>query len=253
MFGQAGEYVGVVMAFQPLTAPSAFRDALRVYRLLFQRSVTTAAIIYGAQTLLEVGGHGRSALLGGVLRVLAALFFLIGPLLVQGALVEIVRNIHEGRAPDQIGTLFSISWGRVGPLFRASILYAVGVLLGLVLLIVPGLMIAARWSLMAPLVVLERQTAIAASKRSAALVKGNEWPVLGCVLALFLINDSMFLVLRFSSVSFGTQEFVTFVWSSLTAPLAAHLLTVIYYRLADRDRPVIDPAVSTWRSVWEGR
>jgi hypothetical protein len=150
-------------------------------------------------------------------------------------------------------SLFSISWGRVWPLFRASVLYVFGILLGLVLLIVPGLIVAARWSLMAPIVVLERQTAFAASKRSAALVKGNEPPVLGCVVAIYLITTSMFWVLRFSSVSFGTREFATFAWSSLTAPLAAHLLTVIYYRLGDRDRPVIDPAVLTWRSVWEGR
>jgi hypothetical protein len=43
-----------------------------------------------------------------------------------------------------------------------------------------------------------------------------------------------------------------FVWTSLTAPFAAHVLTVIYYHLTDPARPVIHDDVFTWPSVWGG-
>jgi hypothetical protein len=57
----------------------------------------------------------------------------------------------------------------------------------------------------------------------------------------------------FAHVGFGLDTLLTFIWSTLTAPFQAHVLTVIYYRLADPERPIIDPAVLRWSSVWRGR
>ena len=71
--------------------------------------------------------------------------------------------------------------------------------------------------------------------------------------ATFILTDSFFLALLFWHTGFGLRVLLSFAWSSLTAPFAAHVLTVLYYRLADATRPVIDPEVLKWRSVWEGR
>jgi len=121
------------------------------------------------------------------------------------------------------------------------------VIVGALLLIIPGLIVLARWSLLAPLVVLERAGVREASTRSTALVEGRTGIVLACVVSVFVLTDWV------GHVGFGTATFLTFAWSTLTAPFAAHALTVVYYRLADPGRPVIDPVVLTWKSVWEGR
>ena len=63
---------------------------------------------------------------------------------------------------------------------------------------------------------------------------------------------SVGLTLGFSHVSFGIHTFSAFVWSSLTAPYEAHILTVLYSRFADPKAPVIHPDVRSWCSVWEG-
>lgn len=105
-------------------------------------------------------------------------------MIIQGALIELVRNIHEGRRPAGINALLE----RVGECFwqliKVSIIYGLGVGLGLVLFIVPGLFIAARWSLMAPLVVLEGVKRGAAD-RSSSLVKGKTQTVLLALVAGF--------------------------------------------------------------------
>lgn len=43
-----------------------------------------------------------------------------------------------------------------------------------------------------------------------------------------------------------------FAWATVTAPFSAHVLAVVYYRLADPERPVIHEEVGRWRSVWAG-
>jgi hypothetical protein len=128
---------------------------------------------------------------------------------------------------------------RVGECFwqllKVSIIYGLGVGLGLVLFIVPGLIIMARWSLMAPLVVLENVTRGAAA-RSSSLVRGKAQTVL------------LALVVGLAVTSYW-QRLFSFVWGSLTAPFSAHLLTVIYYRITDPERPVIADSASSWKSL----
>jgi hypothetical protein len=164
-----------------------------------------------------------------------------------------VRNIHEARAPESTHRVSAGAAGRLVPLIGALLVYAVGVAFGLLLLIVPGLVILARWSLMPAVVMLERKGVYDSRSRSNTLVRGQTRQVLGCVLASFAILVGGSFVILSLNLGFGTETFASFVWSSLAAPFAAHLLTVIYYRRADPDRPVIHPAVLTWKSVWEGR
>ena len=82
---------------------------------------------------------------------------LLGGLLVQGALVEVVRDLHEGRTPAPVAAYYDRTRGRLGTLLGASILYGLGVVVGFLLLIVPGLIAVARWALVVPLVMIERR------------------------------------------------------------------------------------------------
>jgi multisubunit Na+/H+ antiporter MnhG subunit len=172
---------------------------------------------------------------------------------VQGALIEIVRNVHEGRAAKPIGALSGKAGRRLWPLFWASIVYSLGVFLGLLLLIVPGLLAAARWSLMAPFVVLEGEGAGVALDRSRAAILGRTREVMWIVVAIFvLFSGTSGLIVYFLPGAAASAILFSFVWSSLTAPFEAHVLSVVYYRLTDPERPVIHEDVAKWRSVWAG-
>lgn len=239
-----------------MTVGSILGEAVGVYRLLLRRSVTTAAGVYAVIALLDLAAdlpasRGARFFVG----VVAVALQWSGPVLVQGALVQIVRNVHVGVRPEHIGSLLERGRERFWSLLWASVVYGFGVVFGLILLVVPGLIVAARWSLMAPLIMLEDEDAGTARGRSWLLVAGETGPVLGAITTTFLLSEIPGLVSGFGFVfAFGSvgDTLLTFVWSSLTAPLVAHVLTVVYYRLVEPERPVIHESVAGWQSVWEG-
>ena len=214
----------------------------------------TAAIVFGALALARVGGHYQgSRAVAIVLGIVAFLLDWAGPVIVQGALIELVANIHDGRAAKPIGALYERARDRFWPLFWGSLVYALGIVFGLVLLIVPGLLAFARWSLLAPFVVLEEDGVEDAIRKSSDAVRGQTGRVLVIVGAAFLVLAIPADLIFYLVLGRGSQwQVFSFVWSSLTAPFEAHVLSVVYYRLREPERPVIHEEVRRWRSVWEG-
>ena len=230
-----------------LAVGDVYRDAWRIYRLLARRSILTAAIVFGALALAKVGGHYQgSRAVAIALGIVAALLDWAGPVIVQGALIELVANIHEGRAAKPIGALYARARARFWPLFWGSLAYALGIVVGLVLLIIPGLIAFARWSLLAPFVVLEEDGVEDAIRKSSRVVRGQTGRVLAIVGVAFLAIAIPAQLLFYLVFGRGTEwEVVSFISSSLTAPFEAHVLSVLYYRLTDPERPVI-------HAVWAG-
>jgi hypothetical protein len=238
-----------------MTVGSILGDAFDLYRLLFRRSVAAAAIVYAVVALFELAaelpeGQGARIVLG---LVSFAVGF-SGPVLVQGALVRIVRNIHEGERPETIGELLRAARHRIWSLLLASIVYGLGVAGGLLLFIAPGLLAAARWCLMAPLIMLEGDSAGNARRRSSELVRGTTWTVLGAIVVSFLlvtfVEAAFISYWGLSDRNVAVDILFGFAWSSISAPFTAHVLTVIYYKLVDPDRPVVHENVRSWTSLW---
>ena len=241
----------------PLPVFRTLDDALRLYRLLWARSVLVATVVYALIAVLEFAQHAASGGLSTLLALLVSLSTLAGPVLVQGILIGIVRNVHEGERPEATDRLFAAARARFWRLLGASFVYAFGVGFGLLLLVVPGLIAASRWSLMPATVVLEGKSVGDARRRSRDLVRGHTVAVLVCIVIAYLVVALpavliSVLVLQ-STLGFQSSTVISFVWSSLSAPFLAHVLTAIYYRRSEYQRPVIHPDVLQWRNVWEGR
>jgi hypothetical protein len=231
-------------------------DAWDVYTLLFRRSVPTAAIVYAfVEGTLFLGRILASDAKQTLLTSALLPVWFAGPVLVQGALVSIVRDVHMGEVPRSTWALLGNAGARILSLVWASIVYGFGVFFGLLLLIVPGLLAASRWCLMAPLIMLEHQTAGDARARSSDLVRPFTWPVLGAVVVTFLLTTAittapgLVVNLRGSPL---LEWLIRVALGSLTAPFYAHVLSVIYYRITDPENRVIHPDVRAWRSVWAG-
>jgi hypothetical protein len=228
-------------------------DALSVYRRLWKRSVVVAGLVFAVVSLADAFAARRST---GATTLVSVILTLVGGLLVQGALVEVVRDLHEGREPGPIGTYYSRTRSRLGTLLGASLLYGIGVAVGFVLLIVPGLIAVARWSLIVPLVVIERLGVGEAFSRSSRLVKGNTGRVLALVIVTNIIAGIVGLAIR---SAFGFLPEFGSIWvggtiaSAIAVPYEAHVLTVLYYKLTDPERPVLpdEPSREHWRSIWD--
>lgn len=112
-------------------------------------------------------------------------FALIGPL-ISALYVHAVRQIAAGERP-RIPEI-TVRGLRVLPTVAAAeIIATLGIGLGFVLLIVPGVILALRWAVVAQAAALESENWIDALRRSAQLVSGNYIHVLGLVLATGLV------------------------------------------------------------------
>jgi hypothetical protein len=213
--------------------------AFDIYRRLWRRSVVVAGLVFA---VVSLGGAfaGSSKSIGPL--VVALVLSLLGSLLVQGVLVDAVRDLHEGRPPQPAAAYVARTRAVLGTLFAVSLFAAVGIAGGLLLLIVPGVILFARWSLVIPLVVVERLGVAAAFSRSAELVRGKTGAVLLVVFVAALLGfvAQALIAFAFSALpEFWSQWLGGTVAGALVTPYTAHVLTVLYYRFSDPERPVL--------------
>jgi len=71
--------------------------------------------------------------------------------------------------------------------FALSILYILGLFAGLIALVLPGLVIMARWSIAQPLMIARGDGAMKALGESWERTKGNEFQIIVAVLALYVV------------------------------------------------------------------
>lgn len=219
-------------------------EGLRVYRRLWRRSIVVAGLVSIVVSLAQALSNRHETTLT---RLVAVLLSFAGSLLVQGALVEVVRDLHEGRKPAPIAEYYDRTRGRLGTLLGTALLYALGAIL-----IIP----IARWALAVPLVVIERLKRREAFARSSELVRGRTGRVLVLVLMTYVISGVAAIVL---AAAFATLPNFLAAWiggavaGAIAVPYQAHVLTVLYYRLTDPERPILpaEPTGESWKSVWD--
>lgn len=159
----------------------------------------------------------------------------IAATLYQGMVVSLVRDVQDGRRDSSVGQLVEETWPVVLPLIGAGILAGIGIAVGLVLIVIPGLILLTIWSVIAPVIVVERSGAIDAFGRSRAVVKGNGWQVFGVILVVFLITTIVSIILGLIgagiSDTFAMRALFSLIASTLTAPIAALAASTIYFNL----------------------
>jgi hypothetical protein len=173
---------------------------------------------------------------GFILILLASAVRIAGNALYTGFVVKLVEDTRDGRRDFGVGDLFSAAAPFILPLIGFGILFAIGVTIGFVFLVVPGLILITFWSVGAPAIVVEGIGPIDAFKRSWQLVRGDAWPVFGVLLVVLLIVIVIGVVLGAIATPIGDGEAATWIASivsaTITAPIFAIAVTVLYYELA---------------------
>lgn len=181
-------------------------------------------------------------LISGLLRVtdsfllilLASIVDIVGRVLYTGFVVKLVQDVRDGRRDMGVGDLFSTAAPFILPLIGFGILFGIGVTIGFVLLIVPGLILITFWSVGAPAIVVEGIGPIDAFGRSWRLVRGDAWSVFGALLVVLLIVVGIGIVLGIVAAPIGEGATIvaSIVSAAITAPVFAIAVTVLYYDLA---------------------
>lgn len=178
-------------------------------------------------------------------RLLIALAMLVA----AGAAYRILLGRHLLH-PAGLATSFSFALERAAGLLWVSILTAVVVIIGFICVIVPGIyLIVALW-IAVPVLMAEDRRGFAALGRSRALISGNWWHALGCIIVAAIVvgvGEAVISVLGTALAPNSVAGLITVetalntVVTVLFAPFTAAVPVVLYVdMLARKQDPQLD-------------
>jgi hypothetical protein len=201
-------------------------SALRIYRAQAGPLLAAALLVFAVDAVASLVLRDGLAFLAAVVSLVAGAFY-------QGMVAELVRDVQDGRRDSSLRDLLRGVAPVVGPLVAVSLLYGIGVALGLVLLLVPGLIALTVWAVAAPVAVLERPGVFAAFGRSRELVRGHGTAVFGTIILVFLLVVTVGVLASVVAVNAGegARAIVQWLLSVLAAPVTALTAAVLYFAL----------------------
>jgi uncharacterized membrane protein len=236
---------------RPLTVGEILDTSFTLYRRHFAALATVALVCTGVPLVLRLfleagGGVFTNVALG----LLYAISLVVLNLVATGATVFIVSESYLGR-PISAREALSRATPYIGRILVCSLLMALVVGLGFLLLLVPGIILAVGLALAIPAVVLEpRSSASAALSRSWELTRGARWRIFGLgVTLLVLLYIPVVAITGLLAVVLPTASGEAFGPASISSvaaiavggivqmfiyPLFYCVLTVTYYDLRVR-------------------
>lgn len=226
-------------------APGVFRigDVLSRAFTLIGRQFPLYFVLYllGALPnnviLLLVGPAGRPqpgqppnlgaslALLGGSVLALTL------TILAQSMVLFIAYNALRGQKVS-VGAAFERALNRFFPMLGALICFGLAMMFGLLLLIIPGLMLAVRYYVSPIACLVEQRGPIDSLGRSAKLTDGYRWPILGLGLLVALASSIFTIPANLLLPALVGPVAATIVTMTVTAALAS-VNTTIYVAVYD--------------------
>lgn len=180
-------------------------------------------------------------LISGLLQNTGSIFLILlatavrvaGDALYVGFVVELVSDVRDGRRDQTVGDLFNAAAPYILPLIGFGILAGIGIAIGFILIVIPGLILLTFWSVGAPAIVVEGVGPIEAFKRSWDLVRGEAWSVFGVLLLVFLIVLIAQAILGAIGAAIGAGGFIVavIVAAAITAPVYALAVSVLFFDL----------------------
>jgi hypothetical protein len=211
-------------------------DAGAVIRRVFDIYVDQASVLMPAAAVLFVFTGIISEVLivaSPALLFVAAIIELVAGTLFTGMVVELVADIQDGKRDASPGQLLRAATPVLGQLILVGIVAGIGIVIGFVLIIIPGLILITIWSVAAPVVVLENPGVFDALRRSRQLVRGNGWQVFGVIVVLYILVGVVSFIIEAIAASAGSGIGIVarVVVGVLTAPLTALAASVLYFEL----------------------
>lgn len=171
-----------------------------------------------------------------MLSLVLAVVVLVAYLALQGALTWAGARALAGRGTS-LREAYGAAGGRIGGLVAATLLAALAVLVGFVLLVIPAIYAAVRLFVFVPALMIERLGARRSLARSWDLVRGRWWPTLGALILAGLAMSPVSLVgsvVVLLSDSWLVRALAGGVASSIVAPFQGLLGVVLYLDLRQR-------------------
>ena len=214
---------------QSLEPGAVIRSVLRIYVDQAPVLMPAAAVVFvftGILAAVLIASSPVLALVGLIVSLAATWVF-------TGMVVELVADVQDGRRDSSPRELLRAVAPVIGQLLGVALVAGVGIAVGFLLIIVPGLILFTVWSVAAPVVVLERPPGLRALRRSRELVRGSGWQVFAVILVLDIavVLGASALQIAADAAGSGVGIVVRVVTGVLTAPLSALAAAVLYFEL----------------------
>jgi hypothetical protein len=217
-------------------------QAWELYKRHWRHLIPLALAVY---ILVAVLTLLLTALLGWVGALLGFFVSLAGIFWLQGALVLAVDDVRDGHADLSIRETLNRVLPRLNTLTLAGLLAGLGILIGFVLLIVPGLYLWTIWLLIVPAIMLEGHGILGSFGRSRELVRGHGWSVFGVIVLTVAIMIAVGIAVSIVEEVLDSS-LVTFLLDiateTATAPFLALAWTLTYFELRGLKEPEREPA-----------
>jgi Membrane domain of glycerophosphoryl diester phosphodiesterase len=219
---------------RPMDTGEIFGEAFRLYSENAVLFLGVLAVLLVPLALLELILPAFS-----FLSIFVNTFSLAALILVIGAR-ELGKDISIREAYESVGVNTYVN------LLITNILAGIAIVIGLVLLIVPGVYLLVRFAFIDPAVVLEKKGITEAFSRSSELVKGSWWRIFGIGLLVFIllvIPEGGLGILLGTAVSPRVSYFAGTVVGMLVQPFAMSALILLYYDVCRRKEGSTSAAV----------
>lgn len=213
-----------------------------MYKAHWRHLIPIAFVVY---VLISLFALLLVVLLGWFGAFVGALIALAGVFWLQGALVIAIDDVRDGRVDLSVRETLNRVLPRLNTLTFAGLLAAVGITLGFLLLIVPGLILITLWLLIVPAIMLENRSVLESFGRSRQLVSGHGWSVFGVIVLTVLILIGVNIGLSIVQAAFDSRWLdllLDIASQTVTAPFLALAWTITYFELRAIKEPT--PAVS---------
>ena len=228
-----------------LTTGSALREAMatiranpwRIFGLLNLMFVVMVVVCApaGALAVLAFRGDEPNGLLLAASVVALGLGFAL-PYIVFQAGAQILAVDHRVGRGVGLARSLRLSLRRILPLVGAGFLVFIGYMLGILMLIVPGLIFLTGVAVTAPVILFEDAGPVQALGRSWTLTEGSRWTVFGAFAAVYLLSQAgtfmaQLLLVGAAAAGSGERLALTGILWGVTALLfyLVYLVSLAFY------------------------
>lgn len=230
---------------RPVALGAVLRDAMRFWRLHFWYLTAISALLWFPLAVLEIVGIAHGIEIDSdhfragdvIVNVVIVLVFelLVAEVLAAASEKIVADDLHGVGLPSRREFLASVPWGS---LLLGTLVYEIGVGVGLLFFVIPGFVVAVWGVVTGPVIVAERCRALRAPGRSRELVRGSFVPVALFVLLAFVVSEVI------SNIAGALLDLLPQTWVEPTGEYFVHVITsplfgmataVLYYALVARE------------------
>tara|TARA_R110001606_G_scaffold13234_3_gene57761 strand:- start:6862 stop:7620 length:759 start_codon:yes stop_codon:yes gene_type:complete len=158
------------------------------------------------------------------------LVMILSVLLQATFIIATVKDLNG--QPVSLGDCIGQAIGKLLPLIGLGVLMTLGIMAGMILLIIPGLILALMWIVASPVLMAEDKGIIDSLKRSAELTKGSKrWIVLLFVVYIILSSILGMLMIPFVFAGPVAIMLVGLVVNTLTGAIQGTGIAAVYVDL----------------------